>query len=133
MPSDLQSKIPAIVNPDRLRPLPSDMWGLACACCDKPIARWAMKAASLPGLPSSDGDIFALCSLCFLYESQWGRNRLTETEKLVKDVEKEIRAKFQRAQGRLVRPMDADRIMAAIALTSRLIAVRGKQAAASRE
>lgn len=116
--SDKRS-LPMTVDPTKLRPLPKDLWDIACSCCDKPHARWAMRTSVLPGLPADGSDAFALCSLCFLYESAWGKSRRAKTDKLIADVEKEIRAKFPRdPQGRLVKPDDATRIMAAIALSS---------------
>ena len=56
---------PVFCNPEFLRPLPKNMWGVACATCDRTQARWEIQAPKQEPILS--------CSLCFLYDSFWGR------------------------------------------------------------
>jgi hypothetical protein len=72
------------------------------------------------GPPSGD-EQHVVCSLCFLYESNWGKKRLDDIHELVRAVETETGESFLRtADGQtLASCSDADRILGSIALTSR--------------
>lgn len=105
---------PLILDTRYLRPLPKEMFDSACEHCDKRQSKWEM------GPPDSD-ERHILCSLCFLYESNWGKARVDQIHEIVDDVEKEMGTKFFRgADGKtLIACKDGDRILGALALTSR--------------
>jgi len=110
---------PILIDPRFLRPLPKPMLNTACAKCDKRQAVW-----ELGGLHE---DRHAICSLCFMYESNWGRNRTAQLLELVTAVEAEAGEEFSKDdEGRLTNPQDANRIMASIALTSRMFKMQEK-------
>jgi hypothetical protein len=93
--------------------------------CDKVQARWALRDA-VP--EEGEDEIYALCSLCFLYESNWGLNRQEEIEVLIKDVEnRQDRAFIRTKNGRLLAPKDADQVLGSIALVSRIFEMRRKE------
>jgi hypothetical protein len=104
---------PLYVNPDFLRPLPKPMWGTACSTCDKPHSRWSVQVAGGDPVPS--------CSVCFLYDSFWGKPLRKSLDLMVTGVEVELGNVFARGEdGRVTRAEDADRVLGAIVMTSRL-------------
>jgi hypothetical protein len=124
-----QPMVPLVLDTRMLRPLPQPMYDAPCSNCDKRQSRWEM------GLAGSSNLSF-VCSLCFLYESKWGEARRDQIDILVREVEIERGEKFLRgADGtQLLSCPDADRILASIALTSRMFqvhdtieAVRGRK------
>lgn len=111
---------PLIVDPTVLRPLPQSMWDMACGWCDKRQARWEV---FLPDMPKDGRKGLPLCSLCWLYESEWGSKRRPDLTMFVMSVEEEISRKFEkRPTGELIHGRDGDRILGAIAVTSRIFA-----------
>ncbi len=67
-----------------------------------------------------------VCSLCVLYESPWGCANEKGVAAFVTAVEAERGAMFDRAPdtARLLNPADADRIVAALALSCRVFAAQ---------
>lgn len=112
-----------IVSPERLRPLPKSMWDSNCAKCDKRQSRWQFIPVDQD--PRKGG--LLMCSLCWLYESAWGERRRADIDEMVREVEVQSGEIFHRGKnGRLWSCRDADRILGAIAMTSRMFLMRGK-------
>lgn len=147
--------VPLLLDPDRLKPLPKDLWDVGCAHCAKPQAKWAFKPSAPEPEPNEHGEItgpakihreedpYTLCSLCFLYESEWGKRRRDQIDIKAAEIEVEMtnrvledaartgsmspeqfqsfKVTFARdEQGRLSDPKDANRILGAIAIASRI-------------
>jgi len=118
-----RSHQPLIIDPKVVRPLPPALWGHACSWCDKMQSVWEVfeDGAQKKGQP--------VCSLCWLYQSDWGRARRTDVDKMLRAVELTSREIFRRDDaGRLWSCSDADRILASIAVTSRVAAQRALMA-----
>jgi hypothetical protein len=111
---------PLILDPRALRPLPQALWGHACSKCDKAQSVWELFA----GDPSSrKGE--PICSLCWLYESEWGQERRADIDAMIRAVEVQAEEIFRKElDGRLWACKDADRIMGAISVTSRIATQR---------
>ena len=101
---------PLIIDPKYLRALPKSLFRSACAKCDRLQAMWEMGPA--------DGECVFLCSLCFLYESNWGKARLDQIYDMTDAVEKEAEVQFLRDVGgrRLLSSKDGDRLLGALAI-----------------
>jgi hypothetical protein len=113
---------PLILNPNNLRPLPEAMWDVSCDKCDRRQARWEFFPSDSPDARKG----FMICSLCWLYESEWGKKRREDIDQMIRDVELSTEQIFQRAKGGLLWSCkDADRILGSIALTSRMFLYRG--------
>lgn len=118
-----RTKAPLIINPRLFRPLPEDMQGIACNSCEKTQAMWAMAVPNENNGPSDE--IYTVCALCFLYESEWGKSRAEDIELLIKDVEdQQDKPFFRTAKGRLMFCEDADKILASIVLISKAVEVQ---------
>lgn len=110
------------LEPSVLRPLPQSLWNHACAWCDKRQSVWELfeterERAKRKGVP--------LCSLCWLYESEWGKEHREGIDKLIRAVEVTTECIFRKtADARLWSCQDADRILGPIAVTSRIAAQR---------
>jgi hypothetical protein len=108
---------PLIIDARFLRPLPKALFRSACSECDRRQAMWEMGPA--------DQDHEIVCSVCFLYESKWGEDRVAEILDLTNEMEREVGEKWLRDErGKLLSVKDCDRVLGAIALTSRMFAVR---------
>lgn len=109
------------INPELLRPLPTALLGMPCESCIKHQSVWAYTQSQ--DQPTGT----AVCSLCWLYKSRWAEEQGSERiEAFIGDVESLLPNKFQRdSSGRVSSIADADRLVSAIALTSRLFYVRG--------
>jgi len=111
---------PLILDPRVLRPLPQALWGHACSKCDKTQAVWELFA---DGPTRRKGE--PICSLCWLYESEWGKERRDDVDKMIRAVEVQAEEIFRKElDGRLWSCADADRIMGAISVTSRIATQR---------
>jgi hypothetical protein len=117
---------PLLIDPRMLMPLPKALWGTACDNCNRPQSKWRifspMKRPAEPGaaIPITDADFGPTCSVCFLYESPWSKQRREDIQRFITDLEHEIGEKFLvDPDGRLT-PNAADRALGAIALTSRM-------------
>lgn len=112
-----QHLAPMVLDTRMLRPLPEPLWDSSCVNCDRMQSRWEM------GPQGSDECVF-VCSLCFLYESQWGQKRRDQLPFLIHDIEAEKGERFLRTpDDRLLSCKDANDILGAIALTSRMFQV----------
>ncbi len=135
-----------LLDPDRLKPLPKDLWDMPCSSCQRVEAKWAfMPSVPPPGAENAatEPEPYTLCSLCFLYLSEWGKRRRGEIDKMVAAVEKEltdreldeaarkgtlppekfaeIKVEFPKDEdGKMMSNRDANRILGAIAVSSRM-------------
>lgn len=105
-------------TPRTLRPLPKRLWGHACSCCDKPWSRWASGPRDLTTFE-------AICSICFLYRSEWGRSNKEKIAWAVEVAQKEKPVALD-DNLRLVSPQDGDRILAAFATQARMNVLEGR-------
>jgi hypothetical protein len=110
---------PLIIDTRYLRPLPKAMWGAVCVNCDKAQSMWEMGPPEEPN---------AVCSLCFLYQSQWGEKRVDDIHAMVRDVETHCKETFLRDQDghTLISAKDGNKILGALAMTSRMFALQDK-------
>lgn len=111
---------PLIIDTRFLRPMPKAMWGANCVNCDKSQSMWEM------GPPDEPNPV---CALCFLYESQWAEKRIDEVHGLVRDIEVSTGEKMLRSPGdnvSLLSVKDANKVLGAIAMTSRMFALQDK-------
>lgn len=125
---------PLLIDTRFLSPLPKAMWDLACARCDRRNSRWQLSEPDLNEAPQEEKSadpvksVYPLCSLCFLYQSNWGLKRRQDVDDLVRETEEEKGKVFEKdIGGQLLNCEDANHILAAIALTSRIAGIRGKQ------
>ena len=119
---------PLRVDTERLAMLEKDKWSTACAVCGNPRAKWEM----LPP-PESPGGVTPaaspICSLCFLYETKWGKDRAADLGAYLNDVVATATEKLTAATprrrmilgptGGLTRIDDADFILGILVVTSR--------------
>lgn len=116
---------PVEISPKVVRPLPKDMWGTACYTCNRPEAKWHFESPQYE-------DPMCICSICFLYKSEWGRQRREDIRALIAEIEKEHHLIFLRNErDELIAASDADRIFGTIVLTSAMFAMRSKVEARS--
>jgi hypothetical protein len=136
-----------MLDPDRLKPLPKDLWDMPCSACGKLEAKWGF----LPSDPveevngvAPEVEPLTLCSLCFLYESEWGKRRRADLDAMIASLESELttRVRDEHArkatlspeqflainivfpkspEGRLLDNKDANRVVGSIAILSRMI------------
>lgn len=103
---------PLLVDTSKLHPLTHEMWDSNCYHCDKRQAKWSLQL--------EDDPVF-ICSLCMLYESDWGLAHSADVGQLVKEADaKRNEATATDTKGRILFPKDADRILGTIALISRM-------------
>jgi Pyruvate/2-oxoacid:ferredoxin oxidoreductase delta subunit len=123
-----QLKKPLLVDTSRLQPITeARLQDSECAHCRKTRARWLFK-------PIEDDKPLFMCAVCWLYESEWSKNRREDLDALIADTEQEIGSLFSRdGEGRLNNGRDADRIMGAICALSRVMQMRGALGALSNE
>lgn len=107
--------MPAVRIPSGfLRPVPTDLAGVACAVCDRPQSRWELTP------PTKQGEVVFLCSPCVLYASPFSKlpSLRQGLDGLIVQVEDAIgRPLVRDSQGRL-EGQDADRIVFSIVLVS---------------
>lgn len=106
-------KKPLVIDTRFLRPLPKDLWRSACSQCDKRQSMWELVS------PVNPEEVVPVCSLCFLYRSNWSKTRQEDLANMIKDVEAERKKEFSMEGGQLTRAEDGDRILASLAITSR--------------
>lgn len=103
---------PVYLDPLSLRPLAQALCGISCSMCDKRQSVWELPSARR-GEP--------VCSLCWLYESEWGKEHREDIETLVRAVEVYKGEMFKKTDdGRLLDCRDADHVLGSIAVTSRI-------------
>lgn len=116
----LQVRPPRFIflDPRLLQPLPQSLWGISCDRCDKRQSVWEVFGLDAPR-GTKKGD--PMCSLCWLYESAWGKDNRESIDLMVNAVEREKGEEFRRTEdGRLWSCRDADRILGSIATVSRI-------------
>ena len=96
--------------------LDKDKWSTSCEHCKLPRAKWEMQG-------------IAVCSICFLYESKWGKDRSTELDSYLNEVMAQASEKLTASTprrrmvlgptGKLVSIDDADFILGILVVTSR--------------
>lgn len=103
-----------------LLPLPSKALGSSCTDCDKPQANWALQPVA---------GIAPICSLCVLYKVPWLGKNAEDIAQYVAEVERASGQTFQKTpDGRILRCEDADRLVASLVLTGKVVAMaRRKQ------
>ena len=107
--------------------LDRESWNIACAVCDKRQSKWELiTRATAPGTTDTKAPI---CSMCFLYESRWGKDRAKELQEyLIEVVAQETKRKMLLGPtGGLTSNDDADFILGILALTNRRFDVEDKQ------
>lgn len=105
--------------PMLLAPLPKQLpEGTNCSECDKPQSRWFLQP--LPG-------VAPICSLCVLYEVPWDGKDPNDVDAFIRAVEEAQDGEFERDErGRLASCRDADRLVASLVLTTKVIGMAGK-------
>jgi hypothetical protein len=116
---------PLRIDARMLKPLPQALWGTACDNCNRPQSKWRIFAPMKrppdgEAIPITEADFGPTCSVCFLYESLWGKRQQEEIQRFIREVEVASGEKFLvDPTGRLV-PSAADRILVTIAMTSEM-------------
>ncbi len=110
-------KQPVLIDTRFLRPLPKAMWGVACMICNKTQANWSLHETSAP----DEEQVAPVCAICFLYDSAWGKKNSEGVSDLIREAEERSGEPFLRGKGqRLMHSSDADRILSAVALISKI-------------
>lgn len=102
------------LSPALLRPLVPSMRGVSCGTCSRTRAMW------------ETGEREFVCSLCWMYRSTWGLANAEELGRFTGFVEDRMGVVFEKKADQLTDCADADRIISAIALTSRMFAAQDK-------
>jgi hypothetical protein len=116
---------PLLIDTRMLMPLPKALWGTACDNCNRMQSKWRVfspmqRPPDGQPIPITEADFAPTCSVCFLYESPWAKQRREVIQQFIVDLEHEIGQKFVLDnEGRLT-PNAADQALGAIALTSRM-------------
>lgn len=97
-----------------VNPLPQKLWGSHCSLCDKQQSRWAIMA----GTPTP---IF-ICGLCILHKSEWGKSNSPVVESTIERIQSTTDRKFEMADGKLTRCVEADDVLGVIILVERTAA-----------
>jgi len=120
-------KKPLRLDTSRFRMLDKESWNLACAVCDKRQAKWEL--VSPAGKPGTVETKDPICSLCFLYESPWGKERALSINEYLDEVmaQETKRKMILGPNGALTNNDDADFILGILALTSRRFDVEDLQ------
>lgn len=113
---------PLVVDTRMLRPLDKARFRSKCSNCGQDQAMWEMGPANEPEKCTF------VCSICFLYESKWGEKRRDQIDALADDVEQEKGVRFLRGQDgkQLLACKDADGLLSAIAITSRMFQMQDR-------
>lgn len=120
-------KKPLRLDTTRFRMLDQESWNIACAVCDKRQSKWELVfPAEKPGEVDTRNPI---CSLCFLYESKWGKDRAIELNEYLNEImaQETKRKMILGPTGALTSNDDADFILGILALTSRRFDVEDLQ------
>lgn len=108
---------PIRIDTSRFQMLDKERWDCACAFCAQPTSKWEMR-----GPDQSGQETWApVCSLCFLYKSNWGKTRSGDLSAYLAEViAKETKRKMVLSpEGALTSIGDADFILGVLVLTSR--------------
>lgn len=110
---------PVEMDSTLLKVLPKEFQGCACSKCAKLHSRWSIHIPDVDNVP--------VCSLCLMYEFPWGKKREEDLKNFIVEVEGRLGKQMEKTEdGRLTSPEDADRIIGAIVMTSRIFQVRRK-------
>ena len=108
------------IDPGTIRPLPKAMQGIGCAVCNRVQSVWERTHVRT----QQSGD--PVCSLCWMYETGWGKDNKEALSEFVSEVEDSLSALFKKTEdAKLERCEDADRIMSALVLTTRMFKLKG--------
>lgn len=77
---------------------------LTCAFCSHERARWLLKLAH---------DVESWCSICFLYDTEWGAGNAADRDFLILNTESALSSKITDQNGRLT-IAGADRILSSV-------------------
>jgi len=105
-------KRPVIVDAEWIRPLTSSDETLHCAKCLQPGARW---------LVGRHPNTSVWCAHCFLYDTDWGKKEAQSISELVEEVGQQ--GHLATRDGKVARD-DADRILSAIVMVSKMVKAR---------
>lgn len=120
MATNILSRI-SEASPARIRPLPTVLRGTACHSCKRPQASWWLDVFEPV---ERDTKVYA-CSLCLLYETEWGKRDRSKIEEVVRRVESVRDVEFESDDSnRLVNPKDADDILGVVVLSHRASVLR---------
>lgn len=115
--------VPILVDTSRIAPVPdSKLMGSDCSHCGKARAQWLFYPSDGP---QEKGALF-ICSICWLYDSEWSKNRRADLDAMIIEVETSLGRPFLRDKGQLVDCKDADRIMGAITYLSKMVEMRDR-------
>ena len=103
------------VNPKLLKPLPIPLRGIACCMCERTQSSWQTDWVT------EDDDKVYLCSLCVLYETDWGRLERASIEAVIMRMQKARNTTFEKdPSNRLTLSRDADDVLGVVVLASRV-------------
>lgn len=90
-----EERVSLMIDPDRMRALPDELRDYNCSSCNRRNAGWAF----LPTNKGPDPDPIPICSLCWLYLSNWARPRVKEVPEFIALFEQTTGKKFTRDGG----------------------------------
>lgn len=118
---------PLIVDTRRLSMLDKEMWSVSCSVCDKRQSKWEMILP--PSKPGTTETRTPICSTCFLYQSEWGKQRAAHISEFLNEViaaPETKRKMILGPNGALTNNDDADFVLGILALTSRRFEVEDR-------
>lgn len=105
------------LEPALLHPTPGPIRGTQCDFCNKP------QSSFWYGSGGPEPKIY-VCSICVLYDSQWGKHFHAQIVETSSSIEKSRNKEFAKGEGsRLLDPKDADDVLGLIVLTGRVAMV----------
>lgn len=90
-----EERVSLMIDPDRMRALPEELRDYNCSNCNRRNAGWAF----LPTNKGSDPDPIPICSLCWLYLSNWARPRVQEVPEFIARFEQTTGKQFTKDSG----------------------------------
>jgi hypothetical protein len=104
-----EERVSLLIDPDRMRALPEELRDYNCSTCNRRNAGWAF----LPSNKGPDPDPIPICSLCWLYLSNWARPRVREVPAFIARFEQTTGKKFTKdAGGALTDHRQGDEVVA---------------------
>jgi hypothetical protein len=109
-------KKPIRVDTTRIQMLDESMFNVACGVCEKLQSKWSILLKT-----DSKDEPMPVCSLCFLYESEWGRSRAEDLKGYLLEVTNNnpTRKMLLSADNKIASIKDADFILGILVWTSR--------------
>lgn len=109
-------KQPVLLDPALMRPR-MDADPCPCAHCARKSARWLWLKRTDEGASLW----LTTCSLCWFYTTPWGTENAEGLAELIAATEQRMGRQFARTtDGKLLEAADADRILSAVSITSRI-------------